>query len=54
MMIEEKTTVKDFVGASYSDAIQTCWEFFNDNQHFRLIRYESIDKGIRAHYIVVH
>ena len=28
------------------------WEFFSENPHFRLLRYESMNGGIRVFYVI--
>lgn len=42
---------KDFTPPEYSNPIMDMWEFFNDNPHFKLLRYESVKNGIRVFYV---
>lgn len=46
--------IKDFAKPEFKDPIMDMWEFFNDNTHYRLIRYEPIKNGIRTFYIIVN
>ena len=46
--------IKDFTRPEYTNPVIDMWEFFNENPHFTLIRYEYIQGGIRTFYATVN
>lgn len=47
------TKTKDFTQPEYSNPIMDMWEFFEENPHYKLLKYEHASKGIRVFYVVV-
>ncbi len=48
------TITKDFASPYFSNPVMDMWEFFNDNPHFKLLRYEPVKNGIRVFYIIMN
>lgn len=46
--------IKDFTRPEYKNPVMDMWEFYNDNPHFSMIRYEFVKGGIRTFYVVVN
>lgn len=46
-------TTKDFTRPEFSNPIMDMWEFFEENQQFRLLNYEPIKDGIRVFYVTI-
>lgn len=44
---------KDFIRPEYSNPIIDMWEFFHKNSHYRCLRYEALNGGVRVFYVVV-
>ncbi len=44
---------KDFTRPEYSNPIMDMWEFFEENPHYRLLKYEHVDNGVRVFYVAV-
>lgn len=45
--------IKDFLKPEFDDPVMDMWEFFNDNNQYRLLKYIPIFGGIRCWYVVV-
>lgn len=45
---------KDFIKPDCKTPVMDMWEFFNDNPHLKLLRYEPLKNGLRVFYIIMN
>lgn len=45
---------KDFTRPEYSNPVIDMWEFFSDNPHYNLLKYESLKGGVRVFYTQIN
>lgn len=43
---------KYFTQPEYSNPIMDMWEFFEENPHYRILKYEPVKGGVRVYYVV--
>lgn len=53
-MINENLQQKDFTKPEYSNPVIDMSDFFIENPHFTLLRYEHVKGGIRVFYAVLN
>lgn len=52
LIANHKMKTKDFSAKTYSLAVNSLWEFFDNHPEYILIKHEHIKNGTRAYYTI--